>query len=327
MMVSSASDDATLASVQRLAGTLNLRDYPLDGPLPDLPPSNAAKARQVMLIDLARRENLSIRQLARRFHFSLGHMVYVGAPKGLADFMQEWFESRRLRWVHDALALLPGATRDVRRNGRPGIAAARPVPDGIRRQNLAGESGHPVPHQPLPMSIIETRRQQIFPPADGVATAGGPRASPVARRCASAPATSSFSHGAKGVPAYLILNPVQSGNPSSRCGRPRFHDRPAGGRASSPARWRRSRAGQRLIEGRAGPEGCEAVAVRRRAFAGAGDRVRRSRRDDHAGLHPAPHHVHYGRCGRHRSGRAQPMIRGWCGSRDSSAATATPIPC
>jgi FMN-dependent oxidoreductase (nitrilotriacetate monooxygenase family) len=94
MMVSSASDDATLASVQRLAGTLNLRDYPLDGPLPDLPPSNAAKARQVMLIDLARRENLSIRQLARRFHFSLGHMVYVGAPKGLADFMQEWLEAR-----------------------------------------------------------------------------------------------------------------------------------------------------------------------------------------------------------------------------------------
>ena len=44
-----------------------------------------------MMIDLARRENLSIRQLARRFTFSLGHLVYVGTPVGLADMMEEWF--------------------------------------------------------------------------------------------------------------------------------------------------------------------------------------------------------------------------------------------
>jgi N-acetyl-S-(2-succino)cysteine monooxygenase len=43
------------------------------------------------MIDLARHENLSIRELARRFTFSLGHMVYVGTPKGLADFMESWF--------------------------------------------------------------------------------------------------------------------------------------------------------------------------------------------------------------------------------------------
>jgi FMN-dependent oxidoreductase (nitrilotriacetate monooxygenase family) len=91
MMLSEASDEGSLASVQRLCGTLNIRDYDLDGPLPDLPPSNAAKARQKMMIDLAKRENLSIRQLARRFTFSLGHMVVVGTAKTLADFMEEWF--------------------------------------------------------------------------------------------------------------------------------------------------------------------------------------------------------------------------------------------
>jgi len=90
-MVAGASEEAALASVQRLAGDLDLRRFPLDGPLPDLPPSNAAKARQKMLIDLARRENLSIRALGRRFTFSLGHLVYVGTPAGLADMMEEWF--------------------------------------------------------------------------------------------------------------------------------------------------------------------------------------------------------------------------------------------
>ena len=90
MMLADASEKGALASVQRLAGDLDLRAFPLDGPLPELPPSNAAKARQKMLIDLARRENLSIRELGRRFTFSLGHMVYVGTAMGLADLMEEW---------------------------------------------------------------------------------------------------------------------------------------------------------------------------------------------------------------------------------------------
>ncbi len=93
-MLAEASDEYALAAIQRLAGTLDLRGFPMDGPLPDLPPSNAAKARQAMMIDLARRENLSIRALARRFTFSLGHMVFVGTATGLADRMQHWFEAR-----------------------------------------------------------------------------------------------------------------------------------------------------------------------------------------------------------------------------------------
>ena len=92
-MLAEASESGLLATVQRLAGTLDLSKFPLDGPLPDLPPSNAAKARQKMMIDLAHRENLSIRELGRRFTFSLGHMVYVGTAMGLADFMQEWFDA------------------------------------------------------------------------------------------------------------------------------------------------------------------------------------------------------------------------------------------
>ena len=92
-MAGEVSDDGALMAIQRLSGGLDLRAFPLDGPLPDLPPSNAAKARQRMMIDLARRENLSIRQLARRFTFSLGHLVYVGTAGGLADLMEEWFRA------------------------------------------------------------------------------------------------------------------------------------------------------------------------------------------------------------------------------------------
>ena len=52
------------------------------------------QARQAMMIELARREKLSIRTLARRFTFSLGHMVFVGTAEMLADRMQAWFEAK-----------------------------------------------------------------------------------------------------------------------------------------------------------------------------------------------------------------------------------------
>lgn len=87
------SDDAALMAVQRLTGGLDIRAFDLDGPLPPLPPSNAAKARQKMMIDLAAREKLSIRELARRFAFSLGHLVYIGTPMGLADMMEAWWRA------------------------------------------------------------------------------------------------------------------------------------------------------------------------------------------------------------------------------------------
>ena len=60
-------------------------------PLPELPPSNAAKARQKILIDMARTENLSIRQLAHRFAQATGHHVLVGTPAYMADVMEHWF--------------------------------------------------------------------------------------------------------------------------------------------------------------------------------------------------------------------------------------------
>ena len=87
------ADQDALVSIQRLAGGLDLSQFPLDGPLPPLPPSNAARGRQKMLVDMAERENLTIRQLARRFAYSTGHKVFIGTAMEAADLMQEWVEA------------------------------------------------------------------------------------------------------------------------------------------------------------------------------------------------------------------------------------------
>jgi FMN-dependent oxidoreductase (nitrilotriacetate monooxygenase family) len=93
-MDSLVTDEVALRSITRLMGGLDITKYPIDGPLPELPPSNAAKARQKIMIDMARKENLSIRQLAHRFARATGHQILVGTPKYMADVMEEWFMQR-----------------------------------------------------------------------------------------------------------------------------------------------------------------------------------------------------------------------------------------
>lgn len=87
------TDDQAIRGLQRIAGGLDLTKFPLDGPLPDLPVSNGARSRQKRLTDMARAENLTLRQAGRRFAESKSHFLKWGTPAMLADVMQEWFES------------------------------------------------------------------------------------------------------------------------------------------------------------------------------------------------------------------------------------------
>jgi len=75
-----------------LAG-VDLSPYPLDGPLPDLQlPANAGQSTAQNWINLARRENLTVRQLAYRATHGRGKAAIIGTPEKIADTMQEWFE-------------------------------------------------------------------------------------------------------------------------------------------------------------------------------------------------------------------------------------------
>jgi alkanesulfonate monooxygenase SsuD/methylene tetrahydromethanopterin reductase-like flavin-dependent oxidoreductase (luciferase family) len=60
-----------------------------DAPLPDVPETNASKSGRERAIALARRENLTVRQLAQRLG-GYGGLAMVGTPKTIADQMEEW---------------------------------------------------------------------------------------------------------------------------------------------------------------------------------------------------------------------------------------------
>jgi N-acetyl-S-(2-succino)cysteine monooxygenase len=65
--------------------------YDLDGPLPELPASEQLQSRAKLLTDAARRDNLTLRQLAQMVATGRGHYVMCGTPEQIAGRMEQWF--------------------------------------------------------------------------------------------------------------------------------------------------------------------------------------------------------------------------------------------
>ncbi|WP_158816290.1 LLM class flavin-dependent oxidoreductase [Methylocapsa sp. S129] len=60
-----------------------------DAPLPDVPETNASKSGRERVIALAKRDGLTVRQLAQRLGGYAG-LAFVGTPQTIADEMEEW---------------------------------------------------------------------------------------------------------------------------------------------------------------------------------------------------------------------------------------------
>jgi FMN-dependent oxidoreductase (nitrilotriacetate monooxygenase family) len=82
-----------------------------DGPLPEIPESNASKSGRERAIALARRENLTVRQLAQRLGGYSG-LAMVGTPNTIADEMEEWLTTEGSDGFTVMFPYLPGGLDD-----------------------------------------------------------------------------------------------------------------------------------------------------------------------------------------------------------------------
>jgi alkanesulfonate monooxygenase len=82
-----------------------------DGPLPEIPESNASKSGRERAIALARREGLTVRELAQRLGGYSG-LAMVGTPATIADEMAEWLETRGSDGFTVMFPYLPGGLDD-----------------------------------------------------------------------------------------------------------------------------------------------------------------------------------------------------------------------
>ncbi len=84
---------------RQLATTLRVEpeDLDLDRELPaDLPDEDeieGAKSRYTLIVTLARRERLTVRQLIGRLGGGRGHRTFAGTPEQVADAIEEWYRS------------------------------------------------------------------------------------------------------------------------------------------------------------------------------------------------------------------------------------------
>jgi FMN-dependent oxidoreductase (nitrilotriacetate monooxygenase family) len=80
--------DSAIASLSIALGHDASRFNP-DGPLPEIPESNASKSGRERIVEMAKRESLTVRQLAQRVGGYSG-LAFVGTPGTIADQMEEW---------------------------------------------------------------------------------------------------------------------------------------------------------------------------------------------------------------------------------------------
>jgi alkanesulfonate monooxygenase len=80
--------DSGLASLSVALGC-DASAFELDRPLPDIPESNASKSGRERFVSLAKRDNLTVRQLAQ-IAGSFGGLSFVGTAATIADQMEEW---------------------------------------------------------------------------------------------------------------------------------------------------------------------------------------------------------------------------------------------
>ncbi|MFF4931942.1 LLM class flavin-dependent oxidoreductase [Streptomyces griseofuscus] len=95
--------------LRRLERLLQLApgDLDLDRQLPaELPPESAvegAKSRYTLVVELARRERLTVRQLIGRLGGGRGHQTFAGTPEQIADRIETWFT----RGAADGFNIMP----------------------------------------------------------------------------------------------------------------------------------------------------------------------------------------------------------------------------
>ena len=102
--------DSGLASLSIALGH-DASGFDLDGPLPEIPESNASKSGRERIIERAKRDNLTVRQLAQ-IAGSYGGLALIGTPATIADQMEEWLYSEGCDGFNIMFPYVPGGLDD-----------------------------------------------------------------------------------------------------------------------------------------------------------------------------------------------------------------------
>jgi FMN-dependent oxidoreductase (nitrilotriacetate monooxygenase family) len=125
--------DSGMAALSIALGT-DARAFDLDAPLPDIPETNQSQSGRQRVLERARRENLTVRQLAMALG-GYGGLSFTGSAKTIADEMQHWLESDACDGFNIMFPTIPGGVEDFVRWVVPELQRR-----GIFRKEYAGST-------------------------------------------------------------------------------------------------------------------------------------------------------------------------------------------
>ena len=91
---------------------MDMSAFDVDGPVPELPPSGTRSSRAQLMVDIARRDNLTIRQLYTRIAGGRGHYQIYGTPIEIADRLEEWLTTAAADGFNIMPPVLPQSLAD-----------------------------------------------------------------------------------------------------------------------------------------------------------------------------------------------------------------------
>ncbi|MEC5386423.1 LLM class flavin-dependent oxidoreductase [Uliginosibacterium sp. H3] len=101
-----------LSLLSAMLGNVDLSGADIDGPLPELPATNAGKGRQALLVEAARRDKLTIRDLYKQVAGARGHHAVHGTASQIADELESWFLEEAADGFNIMPAVLPAGLND-----------------------------------------------------------------------------------------------------------------------------------------------------------------------------------------------------------------------
>lgn len=96
-------DEAKALSVLSQRLHYDFSGYSLDAPVPEIPETHRGQTFNKTLLDMARREKMTLRELFNIGGAARGHWAIYGSPKRIADIFEEWF----VGGMADGFVLLP----------------------------------------------------------------------------------------------------------------------------------------------------------------------------------------------------------------------------
>jgi FMN-dependent oxidoreductase (nitrilotriacetate monooxygenase family) len=145
------TDEQAKAQLDRLQGWLSstnalalvsqrighdISGYPLDGPVPEFKEkTERAQSFSKVLLEMARREKMTLRDLYNVTAAARGHWVMYGSPRRIADTLEEWFTAQLADGFVIMPAYFPGAFDDFVDKVVPELQRR-----GLYRQDYTGKT-------------------------------------------------------------------------------------------------------------------------------------------------------------------------------------------